>query len=566
MRAFLLLFAPAIVLAMCPALAAPTIPDAAALSALFAKLERGEAVTVVGIGGSITMAEPGWFNLTTERLRAAYPRATIFGVNAGVSGTGSDLAVYRLQRDVISQSPDLVFIEFVVNDGGAPAETVTRNLESLVVRLKRLPSPPAIVFVNVASDSHAPVTRHQRVADHYGLLSVNLQPVIDARLREMHQPWSALFSDGVHPNLPGHTLYAETIMAALHAVRAQLQVRSSVPAYRLPTPLSSKPLILDGALVPVSKAAPGWVHRPLTLSQGWYGKFFQGELISTGAGATLQLPFWGRAVGIWFLMSEKNGKLQASVDGKSYTDINTNNKWFYAPAMLATDLTPDWHVLSLAVMPGDDGKTLPVELGYLLVQEQGTHALPHAGWWARTSTQGPWTLARLQKNPWQAIPCSAWQMVGPFGGEAAEPWLAAATDLNRDFGVHPGDAPTASYSGAKGRTVSWQPGMGVNGWVDLEKMTGLRDRGVCFARATIYSPKAQTVTARFAVDYFCRLYLNGTRALELLAIHGGPRSGVDCPLALRAGKNDLWLVVHAGSGGYGFQLEVDANAGVTVTP
>ena len=36
-----------------------------------------------------------------------------------MGGTGSDLGVFRLQHDVLRQRPDLVFIEFAVNDAGA---------------------------------------------------------------------------------------------------------------------------------------------------------------------------------------------------------------------------------------------------------------------------------------------------------------------------------------------------------------------------------------------------------------------------------------------------------------
>jgi lysophospholipase L1-like esterase len=58
-------------------------------------------------------------------LKEQYPKATINLVNSGISGTGSDFRDRRYDRDVLSKNPDLVLIEFCVNDGdtytGAPA-------------------------------------------------------------------------------------------------------------------------------------------------------------------------------------------------------------------------------------------------------------------------------------------------------------------------------------------------------------------------------------------------------------------------------------------------------------
>lgn len=100
----------------------------------FHRLEQGQPTTLAAIGGSITMARTGWFDRVVRRLRAQYPNALIQAFNAGVAGTGSDLAVFRLRRDVISHDPDLVFIEFSVNDNGQGDAEVIRNLETMVVR------------------------------------------------------------------------------------------------------------------------------------------------------------------------------------------------------------------------------------------------------------------------------------------------------------------------------------------------------------------------------------------------------------------------------------------------
>ena len=91
----------------------------------YAKLKNGEDVTVAYIGGSITEGAGstdkktrGWRSLTTAWLKETYPSSDITEINATIGGTGSDLAVFRLDRDVLKYSPDLLFIEFAVNDTG----------------------------------------------------------------------------------------------------------------------------------------------------------------------------------------------------------------------------------------------------------------------------------------------------------------------------------------------------------------------------------------------------------------------------------------------------------------
>ena len=62
--------------------------------------------------------------MTLTTFQRAYPKTTFVEINAAVSGTGSDYGAPRLQRDVLRHRPDLLFVEFAVNDGaGSDAGT-----------------------------------------------------------------------------------------------------------------------------------------------------------------------------------------------------------------------------------------------------------------------------------------------------------------------------------------------------------------------------------------------------------------------------------------------------------
>ena len=53
-------------------------------------------------------------------------------IHAAIGGTGSDLGVFRLGRDALRREPDLLFVEFTVNDGGASPERIWRAMEGIV--------------------------------------------------------------------------------------------------------------------------------------------------------------------------------------------------------------------------------------------------------------------------------------------------------------------------------------------------------------------------------------------------------------------------------------------------
>ena len=63
---------------------------------------------------------------TLAHFKKAYPQATFTEINAAIGGTGSDLGVFRVQQDVLSKGPDLLFVEFAVNDGGADPQRIIR--------------------------------------------------------------------------------------------------------------------------------------------------------------------------------------------------------------------------------------------------------------------------------------------------------------------------------------------------------------------------------------------------------------------------------------------------------
>lgn len=86
------------------------------------RLKLKQAVNIAYLGGSITEAEYGsdkykysWAYQVEQYFRNNYSNQLSFH-NAGVSGTGSGLGIFRLSRDILPFKPDLIFIEYAIND------------------------------------------------------------------------------------------------------------------------------------------------------------------------------------------------------------------------------------------------------------------------------------------------------------------------------------------------------------------------------------------------------------------------------------------------------------------
>ena len=148
-----------------------------------AKANAGKPVTVVYFGGSIT-EQNGWRLQSAELLRKLLPNARIKTVNAAIGGTGSDLGAFRLNYDVLRHKPDLVFVEFAVNDHGAKADRIYNAIEGIVRQIRKACSECDICFVYTVTTANLKFYQNgilppsaavmEKIAEHYQLPTVNI--------------------------------------------------------------------------------------------------------------------------------------------------------------------------------------------------------------------------------------------------------------------------------------------------------------------------------------------------------------------------------------------------------
>jgi len=222
-----------------------SLPDArecrirSGLPNFFQKLHAGQPVTIAYLGGSITEAADGWREHSASWLQKQFPTASITSVNAAIGGTGSDFGVFRLRKQVLETSPDLIFVEFAVNDQDMPTQMIQETMEGIVRQTWKYNPHIDICFVYTLSSKMLPVLQKGKlpvssramedIAEHYAIPSVNLgiqvvQLVLNGQLifkgKKDEFPGKIVFSpDNVHPYAQtGHRLYTEALSRSLQLI------------------------------------------------------------------------------------------------------------------------------------------------------------------------------------------------------------------------------------------------------------------------------------------------------------------------------------------------------------
>lgn len=377
--------------------AEPASTPVRTLGRVFQKLKAGQNVTIAYFGGSITAA-PGYRVKTFKWFQETFPKAKLTEVNAAIGGTGSDLGAFRCQTDVIAKKPDLVFVEFNINDGSPANEFRKATMEGIVRQLWASESRPEIVFLYTTSRTlNHPRVSHPAVARHYGIPEIDLQPPLVEALKRPDLPkptaeqlkdakldWKApgqvFMRDSVHPSDLGHTIYTETIVVYL---KTQIGAKPS-PLPTLPKPLTSDEFAKVRMVPPgAAKLSGNWEVLP----PSGQGRYTQGTINARQPGDSLVFEFEGTALGLFLNVQKDGGKFQWTIDdGKSLPADRTYGGPLgskrgvidtapgpYFPrnhyAMLACGLPEGKHTLTITVLPERDKTSTGHRLliGYFLV-------------------------------------------------------------------------------------------------------------------------------------------------------------------------------------------------------
>jgi len=376
--------------------------DQSRMQRLVQKGRNGQPVTMVAIGGSITIGAKAsdWAHIYQYVLgtwwQIAFPSSAATVINAGVGASQSDYGALRASRDVLAYNPDLVIVEFAVNDRGGGAEKYGDTYEGLVRQLLDAPSHPAVILLFMSS-YFAPVDDWKNTAQqwqsaigtNYDAPMVSYHDAIVPELLNGAIPLDQITPDGTHPNDLGHAYAALFLKTALQNAMDTFPPGSSP----LPIPPTAPPLHSDHFEFTTLRDGIG-NHGPAlnpTANNGWTAeaKFSNPDLgsvpeglESSTPGSTLDFTVNGTDILIGFWMIDgPMGEVRATVDGTPYPTVLegwVDATWggYRGEARVASGLAPGNHQVHLELLssqhPGSTGTTFRL----LSVGTGGTQASP----------------------------------------------------------------------------------------------------------------------------------------------------------------------------------------------
>ncbi len=200
------------------------------------KLGAGLPQRIVVYGTSLT-ANGAWPTQMKAALDAAWP-GQVSLINRGGSGMASDWGIANLSTQVIAEAPDVVFIEFSVNDAVARFDIslaeARANLEAIIDGIETA-NPLCEIIIQVTSPvigrtQGDPGWRpnlehyqqiHRDIAAERDLLLIDHHPAWQALLDEGESEFSFYVPDGLHPNAEGEEIFFTPILLqAIGAPRA----------------------------------------------------------------------------------------------------------------------------------------------------------------------------------------------------------------------------------------------------------------------------------------------------------------------------------------------------------
>ena len=294
----------------------------------------GVPLSVVFLGGSLTWGaqatnpqDTSYRALVGNKLLDKYPKAHFQFWDAAIGGYGSQLAAFRLERDVFSRKPDLVFLEFTVNDGPYPVPDPGRlaAYESLVRRLVQAGIPAVQVILPTKKDVGAnPPARpldakHKEIAAAYGLPVGDAVDLAQQRVTNGKTTPDLLWDvpeDPTHPGDAGYALYAEAAWDAFQrAVSGNMRCRLPEKMLHADTYMKVNRCRLSS----FSALPDGWQigkpHRSAIAFDFVCSRWMDDLAIAKSDAAPLLLQFQASTVMLFGEMTKDSGSYQVRVDG-----------------------------------------------------------------------------------------------------------------------------------------------------------------------------------------------------------------------------------------------------------
>lgn len=334
--------------------------NTARLADAMKRAQAGEKITIGTIGGSITQGtaasttDERYANRALQWWAKTFPKAQLDFVNAGIGATDSYIGVHRVDADLLSKKPDVVIVEFSVNDTDAALNLQT--YDSLVRKILQAENHPAVILLfTTQEDGTSLQDTHMQIGSAYNLPMISYKNAVLPEIEAGKFTWKDISPDNIHPNSVGHGIIGELLWSYFNSVYAKLDQIDTSDLTFTATPVT-KDLYAKGQLLDSKTLTPKTMQG---FEQAEVSNQFPNDW-TTKEGGELTFEVTGSNIGVLYYktVDGKSGQYCVYVDDRliQVLDGDFTGGWGnYAQAQqVYTSDTPSTHTVTIKQLEGTD--------------------------------------------------------------------------------------------------------------------------------------------------------------------------------------------------------------------
>lgn len=322
----------------------------------YKKIKCHEEIRIAYFGGSITQGAGSsnwskncWRAIVTQWFSDNYPNSKFVEINASIGGSGSDYGAFRIDTDVLSFNPDLVFIEFCTNDTVVDdcfiyEETLIRkiienNPETDIILIRTMTEKMCYKLLNIKP--HESYLAYEKLSKYYDIPLIDVGAEFRKKIGNNIKNIYKYTIDGVHPNDLGYLIYSKKIISYLK------------------NNLSMKEILTDNSYMnAVIIKAKDINDTNMKLADNSYYNDY-GSLVGDSKKNYLKFVFFGKEIGIFARVAKNTGIIKWKIDDEDYNTLNLFDEYALkfdrnAFFVLSKNLEYKKHVLYIKVSGESD--------------------------------------------------------------------------------------------------------------------------------------------------------------------------------------------------------------------
>ncbi|NOW87855.1 lysophospholipase L1-like esterase [Clostridium beijerinckii] len=285
-------------------------------------------------------------------------------INLGAGGTASNFGVFRIGQYFKNQKPDIVFLEFAVNDRIYSLEDINIYYENLILEVFKWNKNSKIISLEMPTGMRdACSTIHKKIAYNYNIPVIDVQDKVWKEIGLEKYTWKDISIDNLHPNDRGHEIYSQVIIEALNEINL-----NNIECWGNKKPINN--YILKNPMIKTYEECTffgHWTEKEVNLNN----KINIGAMTTT-VGDCIEFNFSGRYLGLMGIMSNKSGILECILDNKySFNlDLYMDNEKYFSTLINIRDLGNENHNLLIKLSENKNPKSTgnEVVIGGFLVE------------------------------------------------------------------------------------------------------------------------------------------------------------------------------------------------------